>query len=92
MKILKNPITMIIMLLIGLLIIVFAINQILLVRKAHSTFENYYTFRGCVQLLKKTPDYALCKLDTNKTIKIVKFQNKWYLDGDLPSCISGICF
>ena len=78
--------------LVGMLIFVFVINQMLLLRKAHSTFENYYAFRGCVELLKKTNNYGICKINTNQTIKIVKFHNKWYLDNDLPYCISNICF
>ena len=60
-------------------------------RKAHSTFENYYVFRGCVQLLEKTDAYGMCKTDSGKTIKIVKYNNRWYLDGDLPVCGMGIC-
>ncbi len=76
-----------------LLALVFGINQWLYLRKAHSTFENYYAFRGCVQLLNKTDDYGTCKTDSGQIIKIVKYQNKWYLDGDLPwACFGGICF
>ncbi len=76
-----------------ILALVFGINQWLYLRKAHSTFENYYAFRGCAQLLEKTSDYGTCKLPSGETIKIVKFQNKWYLDGDLPwGCLGGICF
>jgi len=70
---------------------VVAINQFILLRKAHSTFENYYAFRGCTQLVKKTDNYSLCKLSTGQTIKIVEFRGKWYLDGDLPICIGNIC-
>ena len=69
------------------LFVVFAIfgtSQVLYLRKAHSTFENYYVFRGCTQLLEKTEDYGICRTDNNQEIKIVKFQGKWYLDGDLP--------
>ncbi len=62
----------------------FCAYQILYLRSAHSTFENYYAFRGCVQLLEKTPNYGTCKTNTGQVIKIVKFQNKWFLDGDLP--------
>ena len=51
---------------------------------AHSTFENYYNFRGCVELLEKTDTYGTCRLSSGKVIKLVKFENKWYLDGDLP--------
>ena len=64
--------------------LIFGIYQFLYLRKAHSTFENYYAFRGCQQLLKRTADYGLCKVGSGQTIKIVKFQGKWYLDGDLP--------
>jgi hypothetical protein len=76
-----------------LLALVFGISQWFYLRKAHSTFENYYAFRGCVQLLDKTDDYGICKTNSGQTIKIVKYQNKWYLDGDLPwACLGGICF
>jgi hypothetical protein len=60
---------------------------------AHSTFENYYAFRGCTELIDRTDTYGACKLADSSTIKIVKFNNKWYLDGDLPwACIWGVCF
>jgi len=70
----------------------FAIRYIAYLRKAHSTFENYYDFRGCVQLLERTDNYGFCKIKSGQTIKIVKYKNKWYLDGDLPICQFGICF
>ena len=59
----------------------FWINKL---RIAHSSFENYYKFRGCVGLIEKTDTYGVCELSSGKIIKLVKFQNKWYLDGDLP--------
>ena len=52
--------------------------------RAHSTFEDYYAFRGCTQLLERTADYGICRTTGGDTIKIVKFKNKWFLDGDLP--------
>jgi hypothetical protein len=67
-----------------MILIAVAINQFFVVRKAHSTFENYYAFRGCSNLIKRTDNYGLCKIASGKIIKIVKYQNKWYLDGDLP--------
>jgi hypothetical protein len=67
-----------------LLGIIFAVDQVLYLRKAHSTFENYYAFRGCIRLIKKTTDYGICKTASGQTIKIVKFDNRWFLDGDLP--------
>jgi hypothetical protein len=61
-------------------------------RKAHSTFENYYAFRGCQTLVEKTDTYGTCKLTNGSTIKIVMYQGKWYLDGDLPyACLGSLC-
>lgn len=82
MKLLKRK--KIIIFCLAVLIIMFGIYQVLYLRKAHSTFENYYAFRGCTQLLERTQDYGICKISSGATIKIVKFQGKWYLDGDLP--------
>ena len=62
----------------------FGIYQVMMLQKAHSTFENYYAFRGCVQLIEKTDTYGICKIKSGETIKIVKFDNRWFLDGDLP--------
>jgi hypothetical protein len=75
-----------------LLFIVFSVYWVLYLRKAHSTFDDYYAFRGCTELLEKTDSYGLCKLKSGETIKIVKFNDKWYLDGDLPVCDFGFCF
>jgi hypothetical protein len=68
-------------------------SQWLYLRKAHSTFENYYAFRGCTQLVERTDTFGTCKTASGQTIKIVKFDNKWYLDGDLPwACLGKLCF
>lgn len=67
-----------------IIITALGVGEFFFLRKAHSSFENYYNFRGCVQLLEKTDTYGICKLSSGQTIKIVKYQNKWYLDGDLP--------
>ena len=53
-------------------------------KKAHKTFDNYYAFRGCQSLIEKTDTFGICKLKDGKTIKIVLYQGKWFLDGDLP--------
>ena len=71
---------------------IFGINQVLMLRKAHSTFSNYASFRGCVQLIKKTNENGICKTDQGQVIKIVKYNDKWYSDGDLPVCWMGMCF
>lgn len=81
---LKSKIVTIVVILLALVIFIFGLYWILYLQKAHSTFENYYAFRGCTQLISKTDNYGFCKLASGQTIKIVKFKGKWYLDGDLP--------
>ena len=67
-----------------LLTIIISVYWIKVLNTAHSTFENYYTFRGCIELIQKTDTYGLCKLKSGEIIKIVAYNNKWFLDGDLP--------
>lgn len=62
----------------------FGVSQVLSLQKAHSTFDDYYKFRGCTELLGKTADSGFCRVANGHVIKIVKYQGKWYLDGDLP--------
>jgi hypothetical protein len=64
-------------------------NQYL--KNAHSSFEKYYDFRGCKKLIERTDTYGVCLTDKGETIKIVKYEGKWFLDGDLP-CKTGICW
>jgi hypothetical protein len=66
------------------LVLGFGIYQIRELRIAHSTFENYYAFRGCVQLIDRTDTYGDCKLASGQAIKIVLINGRWYLDGDGP--------
>ena len=63
---------------------VFAAYKIYTLRSAHSSFENYYAFRGCVQLIERTDTYGICRLTSGETIKLVNIKDKWYLDGDGP--------
>lgn len=76
---------------IAVLLGILVINQFFIVRKAHSTFDNYYAFRGCTKLLQKTATYGVCKTSSGKIIKIVEVKGKWYLDGDLPVCYGSFC-
>ncbi len=62
-----------------------AVYQFIAATRAHRTFENYYAFRGCVQLLEKTEAYGTCRTADGATIKIVKYDDEWYLNGDLPN-------
>ncbi len=89
----KNKAVIIVISAAVMLALVFGINQWLYLDKAHSTFENYYAFRGCVQLISTSSDSGICRTNSGETIKIVKYQNEWYLDGDLPwACLGEICF
>ncbi|MFZ1019792.1 MAG: hypothetical protein WAN61_02285 [Minisyncoccia bacterium] len=63
--------------------LIFCVYWINYLNIAHSSFENYYNFRGCVELLEKTDNYGICRLSSGQTIKLIKVNNKWFLDGDL---------
>jgi len=67
------------------------IDQYVVLRKAHSTFEDYYAFRGCTELLERTDTEGVCRTDTGQTITIVLYRGRWYLKGDLPGCFLGAC-
>ena len=76
-----------ILVVIGLVVIVFAalaVDQFLVLQKAHSTFDNYYAFRGCAQLISRTDVSGICKTGSGATITIVEIGGKWYLQGDGP--------
>ena len=89
----KNKSILIFVSLAVVIIIILVVSQVLYLRKAHSTFENYYAFRGCTQLVEKSGDYGICKIASGQDIKIVKYNNNWYLDGDLPwACLGQVCF
>jgi hypothetical protein len=70
--------------LIVLALVAFAVDQFFVLQKAHSTFDNYYAFRGCVQLLSKIDTSGVCKTASGDTITIVLINDKWYLKGDGP--------
>lgn len=75
--------------LLGTALLILVVTQFIIVGRAHSSFENYYAFRGCQTLLTKTNNDATCRLPSGKIIKIVRYHNKWFLDGDLPICWLG---
>jgi len=76
----------------GLIVANLLLNYFSFLRRAHSSFENYYAFRGCTQLVQKTDSFGICKTDSGETIKMILYKGKWYLDGDLPVCDFGVCF
>lgn len=53
-------------------------------KKAHSSFEDYYAFRGCTELLERGANYGICRLKSGQIIRIVESDGRWFLDGDLP--------
>lgn len=80
----RKKIAIIFLIFVIIVLIILGIGQFVVLRKAHSTFENYYAFRGCVQLLERTQDYGICKIASGQIIKIVKINENWYLEGDGP--------
>jgi hypothetical protein len=77
----------IIWLVVGIIVLALAalaVDQFFTLQKAHSTFDNYYAFRGCVQLLSRTDTSGVCKTASGDTITIVLINGKWYLQGDGP--------
>lgn len=68
-----------------------AVQQALVLKRAHSTFENYVAFRGCTQLLKRAGGYGICRVASGGVIKIVQVHGRWYLAGDLPWCPYWFC-
>ena len=68
----------------SLVVVILGVAEVFYLQWAHSSFDNYYKFRGCVSLVSKTDDHGYCKLADGQNIKIVKYHDKWYLDGDLP--------
>ena len=68
-----------------ILFIGFCVWWVMYLQWAHSSFENYYSFRGCESLVEKTDAYGICKLKDGSEIRLVLFDGKWFLDGDLPT-------
>ena len=88
-KLLRHKVALSIIGLFVVVLIILGAYQVRLLKKAHSTFDNYYAFRGCVQLIQRTSTYGICKTNSGRTIKIVLYHGKWYLDGDLPTTLWG---
>lgn len=73
--------------LVGVLVLVaagLALDQFVVLQKAHSTFDNYYAFRGCTQLISTTTTSGVCRTSSGQTITIVEIDGRWFLQGDGP--------
>jgi hypothetical protein len=88
-KLLRHKVVVSIILVVAIILVAIATVQVRKLNKAHSTFDNYYAFRGCTELIKRTPTYGVCKTGSGKIITIVLYHGKWYLRGDLPIGILG---
>ena len=64
--------------------VVFFSNQLFTTYHAHDTFDGYCEWRGLI-VDTKTDNYGYCKdTNTGKEFKIVLYEGRWFLDGDLP--------
>lgn len=77
-------------LVIAILLVGLGVQQVLYLQKAHSTFDNYAAFRGCAQITSRTDTQGTCTTNTGQTVTIVKFDDRWFLQGDLPVCMINI--
>lgn len=68
-----------------------AIWQAVTLQKAHSSFANYAAFRGCATITSQSTASGTCTLPNGQTITMVKFNGRWYLNGDLPYCWGNFC-
>lgn len=73
---------------VGLLLLLaggmFVAYQVYTTRLAHTSFERYYAFRGCVRLIDRADTYGDCEITNGQHIKLVLIAGEWYLDGDGP--------
>jgi hypothetical protein len=72
---------------VGALIIllgIFAFIQIKTIQKAHEAFDGYCKWRG-LEIVSKSDNFGYCRdAKSGKEFKMILFDGKWYLDGDLP--------
>ncbi len=80
----KIIIAVIVLVLVVVAGVALALDQYFVLKKAHSTFDNYYAFRGCTQLVSRTDTSGVCKTASGDTITIVLINGKWYLQDDGP--------
>jgi hypothetical protein len=81
----RNPrIILVIVVLLLVIAAALALDQYFVLQKVHSTFDNYYAFRGCTQLISRTDTSGVCTTVSGQTITIVEINGKWYLQGDGP--------
>ncbi|MDE1848871.1 MAG: hypothetical protein KGH55_02470 [Nanoarchaeota archaeon] len=60
-----------------------SIYQIITTYEAHAALEGYCHWRG-LQVVNQSETFGYCKDSSGETYKIVLFDGRWYLNGDLP--------
>lgn len=71
---------------------VLAAQQLITLRKAHGSFDDYAAFRGCETVTGRTATSGTCMLASGRSITIIEVNGRWYLDGDTPPrCFWGPC-
>lgn len=73
------------------LFVALAVWQFFVLRAAHRSFADYAAFRGCTTVTGRSASSGTCTIADGRSITIVKFDGRWYLQGDLPFCWNGIC-
>ncbi len=74
----------------ALLVFLLCVWQVVYLQKAHSTFDNYAAFRGCTQITNQSDTQGTCTTGSGQTVTLVKSDNQWFLQGDLPVCMIDI--
>lgn len=67
-----------------LLLSIFTVYQLITTYDAHSTFEGYCHWRG-LEVVNQSADFGYCSNPSGQIYKIVLFNGRWYLNGDLPN-------
>jgi len=68
------------------LLVIFFGWQLAILHKAHRTFDNYAAFRGCAAITSRTETSGTCTLGSGRSIKIVRFNDRWFLEGVCRCC------
>ena len=77
--------SLIISIVLSLLVFGFMTYQVITTYQAHATFEGYCKWRH-LDVVNQSADFGYCKdAISGQIFKMVLFNGRWYLDGDLPN-------
>lgn len=78
-------VSLIISIVLVLLVFGFMTYQVITTYEAHGTFDGYCKWRG-LEIVNQSNDFGYCRdAVSGQVFKIVLFNGRWYLDGDLPN-------